>query len=80
MQVAAPVAAFGIADCLEVVTVRVGRRTRVRLQRADIEKMSQGEPIPVEVLEENTSTTEPDGTTVRITAIRTQFRRTFATA
>lgn len=62
-------AAFGIADCLTVTTVRDGKRTKVELRRSQIEKMSQGDPVPVKVLEAEVPTDETNGTTVEITEI-----------
>jgi hypothetical protein len=63
-------AAFGIADCLTVTTVRNGLETKVRLRRSDIEAMDQGGRVPVEVLRDQEPTTEKNGTTVEISEIR----------
>jgi hypothetical protein len=59
-------AAFGIARSLTVTTRRHRRRSKVRLTRDDIEKMSSGDIIPVRVIEREEETDEPSGTIVEI--------------
>ena len=59
-------AAFGIAGTLVVTTVRDGVRTKVSLNRQDIESMSDDSPIPVQVIEREVSSTEPSGTVIEI--------------
>ncbi len=62
-------AVFGIADELKLSSVKAGRRTSVRLRRDEIERMKDGAPIPVEVLERDQTTGEPNGTVVTIGGI-----------
>ena len=59
-------AAFGIANVLKLSTVKNGKRSSVRLTRANVEAQKHGNKIPVEVLEDEIPTTEPNGTTVEI--------------
>ena len=59
-------AAFGIATSLTITTVRAGFRSRVRLQKSDIEAQSSGDEVPVGVLEEEVKTSAPNGTVVEI--------------
>lgn len=63
-------AAFGIADCLTVTTRKGGKQSKVRLTRHDIEKMSSGDDIPVEIIEREEQTDKPNGTVVEIDDIR----------
>ena len=63
-------AAFGIAESLQVTTVRGGRCTSVKLTRSGIAEMSSHDPIPVEVLEKETEVDRPNGTTIRIGGIK----------
>ncbi len=62
-------AAFGIANHLAVVSVQNGRRSRVELDRKDLEKASSG-PIPVHVLEMEVPTDAANGTIIEISQIR----------
>jgi Histidine kinase-, DNA gyrase B-, and HSP90-like ATPase len=62
-------AAFGIASTLRVTTIKDKRRCAVELHRADVEAVSSGAPIPVHILEQNTPTDKPNGTTVEIEEI-----------
>jgi histidine kinase/DNA gyrase B/HSP90-like ATPase len=62
-------AAFGIADTLRIKTVRNGRKSTVELTRQGIETMSSEDPIPVNILEKESSTAEPNGTTIEIEGI-----------
>ena len=62
-------AAFGIADELVVATVRNGKKTRVRLHRNDVVRATDGDPIPIQVMESEVSTGEPNGTVIEISDI-----------
>jgi hypothetical protein len=59
-------AAFGIATSLTITTVRNGRRSKVNLTKQDIEAQSDGDEIPIKVLEREISTRAPNGTVVEI--------------
>ncbi|HKP64831.1 MAG TPA: ATP-binding protein [Polyangiales bacterium] len=63
-------AAFGIADRLVVSTTRSGKRTRVALDRKDVEGMSDDSPIPVRVLEKERPVTDANGTLIEIEGVR----------
>jgi hypothetical protein len=63
-------AAFGIADTLRITTIRRGKRSRVEISRADVEKMGSEEPIPVMVTEREVSTIEKNGTLIEIEGVR----------
>jgi hypothetical protein len=58
-------AAFGIANRLRVDTVRGGKRNVVQLTR-DMIDASDGEEIPLEWLDRDEATDDPNGTTVSI--------------
>jgi hypothetical protein len=62
-------AAFGIADLLHITTVRDGKRSQVELSRADIEKMTSEDPIPVQVSEREVETKQPNGTIIEIKGV-----------
>ena len=62
-------AAFGIGDLLRVTSVRDSRRSVVELTRADLDKISSEDPIPVRVLENEITCTKPNGTIVEIEQI-----------
>lgn len=62
-------AAFGIADCLRINTVRGKRKSIVELTRASIESMSSEDPIPVRTIIREIATDEPNGTTVEIESV-----------
>jgi hypothetical protein len=62
-------AAFGIANLLRVTSVRDDRRTVVELSRPDLETISSGEPIPVRILQNEVSCSEPNGTVIDIEQI-----------
>lgn len=62
-------AAFGIADNLRVSSIRDGVLNTVELSRKGIEAAG-GDEIPVQTLERNLSTNEPNGTIVTISNIR----------
>ncbi len=59
-------AAFGIANSLEITTIRDRRRSQVRLTRQDILAKPGGEEIPVQSLEQEVRTSSPNGTLVEI--------------
>jgi histidine kinase/DNA gyrase B/HSP90-like ATPase len=59
-------AAFGIARTLVLTTVKDGKRTKVSLNRADIEAMSDGSEIPVRTIEKEVSVADPNGTLIEI--------------
>jgi hypothetical protein len=63
-------AAFGIAETLRVRTVSGGRRSEVVLRRCDIEGMRSGDPVPVQVVEKEVQTDQPNGTEVLVEDIR----------
>jgi hypothetical protein len=62
-------AAFGIAESLTVTSVHNGKRTKVRLTRSDVETMDSEDPIPVEIVDREIPTKEPNGTIVEIDGI-----------
>jgi hypothetical protein len=62
-------AAFGIAAILRIITIRNGRRSTVQLSRADIEKMTSEEPIPVKKIEREAGTNQPNGTVIEIEGV-----------
>src|SRR5262245_32624530 len=62
-------AAFGIANVLKLTTVKNGKRSSVQLTRASAEAQRRGDKIPVDVLEDEVATTQPNGTTVEIEQI-----------
>jgi len=62
-------AAFGIAEKLAVRTVRNGLRNTVTLARADIDREAQKgnvTEVPVETIEHNLESSEPNGTVITI--------------
>lgn len=59
-------AAFGIANSLRITTVRNGKRSQVALSRSDLDSISSEEPVPVQILEQEVPTTEPNGTVIEI--------------
>jgi|SRR5579863_4253375 len=63
-------AAFGIARRLRVTTNRNGRRSRVELDRIAIESKQAERSVPVQILERETATSEPNGTLVEIEDIQ----------
>jgi hypothetical protein len=62
-------AAFGIADVLRLTTVKAGKRTTVELRRADLDAMSSGDPVPVQKLEREVPTDQPNGTLIEIEGV-----------
>jgi hypothetical protein len=62
-------AAFGIGMTLRLTTVRNGKRSKVALERKDIEAADDGDSIPVKVLEEDAPTRAPNGTRIEIDGI-----------
>ncbi len=63
-------AAFGIGETLRVRTVSGGRRSEVVLHRRDIEGMASGDPVPVQTVEKEVKTDQPNGTEVFVEDIR----------
>jgi Histidine kinase-, DNA gyrase B-, and HSP90-like ATPase len=62
-------AAFGIGDTLRLTTVHNGKRSKVQLDRKDIEAATDGSEIPLQTLETEVPTTEPNGTLIEVEAI-----------
>jgi histidine kinase/DNA gyrase B/HSP90-like ATPase len=62
-------AAFGIAKVLRMTTVRDKKRSRVELTRKEIEARSEGDEIPVRILENEVKTSAPNGTVIEIEQI-----------
>lgn len=62
-------AAFGIASLLRITTVRDRKRSKVELKREDIESMTTEDPIPVKIIDKETSTTQLNGTLIEIEKI-----------
>lgn len=63
-------AAFGIADVLQIATVRGGRRNVVELHRADVEAARDGRPISVREVAVDVATRAAAGTTIIIRNMR----------
>lgn len=59
-------AAFGIATSLKITTVRNKRLSEVHLTRSDIEARSDGDEIPVKIIQSEVKTTTDNGTLVEI--------------
>ncbi|KAF0106635.1 MAG: Uncharacterized protein FD146_2434 [Anaerolineaceae bacterium] len=60
-------AAFGVANTLQIETVRDGKRSVVELHRTDVESAKDGRPIPVrERTVDQPAPGLPSGTTIRI--------------
>ncbi|MBI4732832.1 MAG: ATP-binding protein, partial [Chloroflexi bacterium] len=60
-------AAFGVANTLQIETVKGGKRNVVELHRLDMESAKDGRPIPVrEVAVDQSAPDSPPGTTIRI--------------
>ncbi|MCI0626063.1 MAG: ATP-binding protein, partial [Acidobacteria bacterium] len=64
-------AAFGIARCLRVATIRNGLLCSVELRREAIEACSSGSEIPVTPLANNIPTDQPEGTLISIGQVST---------
>jgi len=62
-------AAFGIGGNLHIVTVRNGKRSTVELSRDEVKKIKPPDPIPVQTIEQEVGTDEPNGTTITISGI-----------
>jgi hypothetical protein len=62
-------AAFGIADCLQITTIRSGKRSKVELHRDEVERMTSEDPIPVHIHEKEITTQEQNGTLIEISGI-----------
>lgn len=65
-------AGFGIADIVEVASVRNGKKTRFVMDYSAIEKLDLGNNYTVKVEEDNESTNEPDGTLVTLKKLTTK--------
>jgi|SRR5579884_719254 len=59
-------AAFGIASLMRITTIRNNRRSKVELDRENVQAMFTGDEIPVRVIEREVRTQEPNGTLVEI--------------
>ncbi len=59
-------AAFGLARSLTIDTTQDGLRNVVRLTRHQVESASDGQPVPVEVLQLDEFTENGDGTTITV--------------
>jgi hypothetical protein len=62
-------AAFGIANVLRVTTVCKGLRSRVELTRSAIESKNAEHNVPVEIIENELKTDQPNGTLIEIEKI-----------
>lgn len=62
-------AAFGIGDVLRVTTVKDRKRSKVELQRSDMEANRSGEPIPVRTSERDIPCSKPNGTLIEVEEI-----------
>ena len=62
-------AAFGIAELLRITTIRNGKRSKVQLQRKNVEEITSEAPIPVEVLEQEIPTSSANGTLIEIEGV-----------
>jgi hypothetical protein len=62
-------AAFGIGDTLMLTTIRNRLRSKVRLERSEVQAQQDGTSIPIKVLENQVSTSESNGTIVEIDGI-----------
>jgi len=59
-------AAFGIADILRITTIRNGKRSKIVLHRNDIETINSEDPIPLTIIEAETTTNKANGTMIEI--------------
>lgn len=59
-------AAFGIANRLRVTTVSNGKRSKVQLDRKAIESPEASSSVPIQILESEVRTDEPNGTIVEV--------------
>lgn len=59
-------AAFGIANALQIETVKEGKRNVVELRRPEVESAKDGQPIPVREVVANETTRAHPGTTIII--------------
>ncbi len=57
-------AAFGIANTLQIETVKEGKRNVVELRRPEVESAKDGQPIPVREIAANEATQAHSGTTI----------------
>lgn len=63
-------AAFGIGGKLRVTSIRDGARSSVELSRRDIEKVQDGSPVPIRVLERDVPCSETNGTIIEVGGIQ----------
>lgn len=63
-------AAFGIANLLQITTVRENRKCVVELHRSDVDAASSGTAVPVREIEMDQLVRAPNGTLVEIEEIR----------
>lgn len=63
-------AAFGIANCLRVTTIRNNKRSKLELHRSEIEAQISGHKIPVRILEKEVDCQEVNGTLIEIEEIQ----------
>jgi len=59
-------AAFGVADALQVSTVRNGKRCIAELSKEDVKNNQGGDQIPVRLIDQEVPTTQANGTTIQI--------------
>ena len=59
-------AAFGVANILQIGTIREGKYNVVELHREDVEAAQDGQPIHVREIAVNQPTPRPSGTTIRL--------------
>lgn len=59
-------AAFGVANVLQIETVKDGKFNKVELHRADVEAAQDGQPIHVRELSVEQASTAPAGTVIRM--------------
>jgi len=62
-------AAFGIANKLRLSTVKGGKKSVVELHRSDFAKQTAANKVPIQILESEITTDEPNGTTVEVLEI-----------
>ena len=62
-------AAFGIAEVLRITTVRNNKRSQVELKRSNIEGITSGNEIPVEIRESEIPVSTPSGTLIEIEGV-----------
>lgn len=62
-------AAFGIANKLRLTTVKGGKKSVIELHRSDFTKPEAAEEVPVQLIESEIATDEPNGTAVEVLEI-----------